>query len=79
MVSTPDIGSQGPLFKSCWRQNSAQNCMVIHCAELFTIILALYRYDLNNVERDINHQIIVIICENKSMPMAILVLSKVGS
>ena len=35
--------------------------MALHCTQPFIIILPLSRYDLNNVERDVKHQIILII------------------
>ena len=34
--------------------------MALHCTEPFVIICPSSRYDLNNVERDIKHQIIII-------------------
>ena len=45
-------------FKSPKRRNSAHDCMVFHCTEPFIIILPLSRYDLNNVEREVQHQTI---------------------
>ena len=57
MVSTPDFISQGPGFKYHWWQNSG---MALHWTEPFIITLSLSQYNLNNFERDIKHQIIVI-------------------
>ena len=48
--SAPDYGSRGPCFES------SHDCMALHCAEPFIIILPLPQYDLNNVERDVKHQ-----------------------
>ena len=53
--------------KSSWRQNSAYDCMALHCTEPFIIILPSTQYGLNNVEWDIKHQI-VIIMQCKSYP-----------
>ena len=33
VVGAPDYGPQGSGFKSCWRQNSVIDCMVLHCTE----------------------------------------------
>ena len=41
-ISTHNIGSQGVLFESCWRRNSAHD--------------SLSQYGCINVERDIKHQ-----------------------
>ena len=60
MVSAVYFGSEGPGFESHWRWNSAHNCMAFHCAEIFIIILPSSRYELNNVERDIKDQLIII-------------------
>ena len=65
VCSAPDFRSQGPWFKSRWRRNSVYDCMALHCTEPFIIILPLIcqkkKYDLNNVQRDVNaanhHQI----------------------
>ena len=38
-------------FRSRWKQKS--DCPALHCTETFFITLPLFRYDLNNVERDI--------------------------
>ena len=59
VVSAPDFGSQNPEFKSHWKRNSALDCLALHCIEPFIIILPWSGYDLNNVERDIKHQIII--------------------
>ena len=53
MVSAPDFGSRGPRFESCWRQNSAHDCMVLHCTEHFIVTLPSSRYDLNDIEGDV--------------------------
>ena len=50
----------GPMFETSWRQNSALDCIKLHCREPFIILLPLYQYDLNNVERDVKYQIIII-------------------
>ena len=55
MVSASKFGLQDPGFESCWRQNSAQDCTALHCTEPFIITLALSQYDLNDVERDVEH------------------------
>ena len=52
MVSTGDLGLR---FESRWRQNSAHDCMTLHCTEPFIITLPSSQYDLNNVERDEKH------------------------
>ena len=62
VVSAPNFESQGPRFESSWRQNSAHNCMAVHYTEPFVIIPTSSQYDLNNVERDVKHQIIIIMC-----------------
>ena len=50
MVSASDLGSQGPGFKSHWRQNSAHDdCTMLHCTEPFIIILPSFQYDLTLV------------------------------
>ena len=54
-------GSRGPGFESCWRWNSSDDFMTLHCTEPFIITLPSSRYDLNNVERDVKHQTIIII------------------
>ena len=60
MISAADLGSQGPSFESHWRrQNSAHDCMALHCTEPFIITLPLSRHGLNNVARDVKHQIII--------------------
>ena len=38
----------------------AEYSMALHCAELFIITLPSSRYGLNNVQRDTEHQIIII-------------------
>ena len=43
------------------RWNSTCVCTTLHCTEPFIITLPSSRYDLNNVERDIKQQIIIII------------------
>ena len=57
----PDFGSQGSAFESRWRRNSAHDCMMLYCMEPSIITFPLSQYDLNNVERDVKHQIIIII------------------
>ena len=54
-------GSRGHGFESRCRQTSAHDCMLLHCTEPFIGNLTSSRYDLNNVERDTKHQIIIII------------------
>ena len=49
VVSTPDIGSQGPRFEFSWRQNSVHDCMVLHCTETLSRTVLSSQYDLNNV------------------------------
>ena len=44
--------------QSCQTQNSEHDCTSFRCREPFIIILPSSRYDLNNVERDVKHQII---------------------
>ena len=60
MVSTSNFGLQDPGFESCWRQNSAHYCMVLHCTEPFIMTLPLSQYDLNDVGRDVGHKIIIV-------------------
>ena len=60
VVSPPDFRSRGPGFKSHWRQHSVHDCTALHCKEPFIIILPLSGYDLNNVKRDVKHEIIII-------------------
>ena len=55
MVSGYDFGSQGPEFESCWRQNSAIDCMTLHCT-VFDNHPSIVLNDLNNVDRDVKHQ-----------------------
>ena len=47
-------------FEFSWRQNSAHDCIVLHCTEPFLIIRPLSCYGLNDVERDVKYQIIII-------------------
>ena len=50
-------GSRGPGFESRWRRNSGPYCTALRSTKPpFSS-----RYDLNNVERDVKHQIIIII------------------
>ena len=58
VASAPDLGIRGPGFKFHWRWNSAHGCMDFYCTESFVILLSLSRNGLNNVERDVKHQII---------------------
>ena len=64
MVSSPNFGLRGPKFESHppppTRWNSSYDCTSIHCTEPFIIALLLSGYDLNNVERDVKHQAIII-------------------
>ena len=60
VVNAADFRSQGPGFESHWRQNSAHNYTMCHCTEPFIIILPPAWYDLNDVERDAKHQVIII-------------------
>ena len=55
------FGSRGRRFESYWRCTSSHDCTSILCIEPSTVTLSLSIYDLNNVERDINHQIVIII------------------
>ena len=50
VVSASNSGSQGHRLR--WRQNSASDCMVLHCTEPFSIILRSSRYDLNKYSAD---------------------------
>ena len=59
MVSAPGFGSQGPVFEFHWRRDLAHDCSALHCTEPFIIILPSSQYDLNNVERDVQHQLII--------------------
>ena len=56
MVSTSDFVLRGPRFKSCCRRSSAHDCMA-HSI----LILPLSHYDLNNVEKYIKHQTIIML------------------
>ena len=60
-------------FQGGWRQNyilrevlrwleenSARYCATLHCTELFIFTFPLSKYDLNNVEKDVKHQFIII-------------------
>ena len=66
VVSTPNFGSWDLRFKSSWRRNSAQDCIALHCRKPFIITLPSSQYDLNNVERDVKHQISIIIIINNN-------------
>ena len=57
----------GPGFEYCWRVNSAYDCMVLHHTEPFIIILSSSQYDLNNVERAVKHQTIIIVISGESI------------
>ena len=59
VVSKPDFRSQGCRFEPRWRRNSAHDGTGRHCTESFIITLLSSRYELNNVERDLKHQIII--------------------
>ena len=61
LSSTPDLGSQGPVFESCYRRDSAHDCKMLHCIEPFIVTLPLSRYDLDNVESDIKLQTNIIV------------------
>ena len=61
MVSASKFGSQDPRFKSHWRENSFHDLLYFIAQSLFIIILLKSQYDLNNVKRDIKHQIVIII------------------
>ena len=39
VVSAPELRSQGPRLKSCWKQNSAHDCSAFYCTEPFIITL----------------------------------------
>ena len=47
-------------FESLRRRNLAHNCMALNCTESFIITHPSSWYDLNNVERDVKHKIIII-------------------
>ena len=49
------------MMESCQRRNLAHDCIELHSTDPFNIILPLSRYDLNNVERDVKHQTVIII------------------
>ena len=51
-----EVGLQGSVFKSNWKQNSAYDCTAFHCKEPCISTLTLSHHDLNNVERDIKHK-----------------------
>ena len=68
VVIAPNFWSWGAGFKSCWRRNSAPDCMAFHCTVPFIIILPSSWYDLDYVERDVKHQLIII---HKTWPMGI--------
>ena len=60
VVSIPNFGSPGSRFESHERWNFAHDCQSF----LYTVChyhLPLSRYDLTNVERALNYQIIIII------------------
>ena len=54
-----------PHLESHWRWNSAHDCTAFHCTEPFINILPLSPYDLNNVERGIKHQLVIVICQRQ--------------
>ena len=60
VVRASNFGSGGPRFESV---GSRIHLMIVRrfIAELFIIILPSSLYDLKNVERDVNHQITIII------------------
>ena len=60
VVSTPDFVSRGPGFESRWRRNTTHDRTALRYSGPFTINLSSSRYDLNNVERDVNYQTIII-------------------
>ena len=61
VVSARDFWSQGLKFEFQWRWNLAHGCTAFHCTEPFIINLPSACDDLNNVERDVKHQTIIII------------------
>ena len=52
-------------LESLWRRNSPYDCTVLLCTEPFSVTLSSFQYDLNNVERDVKHQIVIIIINIK--------------
>ena len=54
------FGSRGLGFESRWKWNSTRDCTTLHRTESFVISLLLSRYDLNNVERAVKDQIIIL-------------------
>ena len=60
MVSRPDFGSGGSGFESCWRRNSAHECMGLYCTKPCIMPFPSSQYDLNNIGRDVKHQIIIV-------------------
>ena len=65
VFSVPNIGSRGPELESCRRQNSAHDCMGLDCTEPLFITLSGSLYDLNDIERDVKHQTIIITFKDK--------------
>ena len=58
VVSFTGFGLQHPGFESGRNRNSAHDSIAPHYIESFIITLMLYQYDLNNVERDVTHQLL---------------------
>ena len=50
----------------------SSDCIVFHRIEPFIITLPSSRYDINNVERDIKHKIVIIFDVYHSLRMLIL-------
>ena len=59
-----EFGSQDSVFESRWRRNSVHDCMLLHCTKHEAPSFSLSPFhcltDLNNIERDVKHLIIII-------------------
>ena len=54
-ISTPDLGSQGPRFKSHHRQSSTCDYAVLYCAKTFIITPSSSWYDSSKRCKTVNH------------------------
>ena len=60
-LALPTAGHEVTGWNLGWRQNSAQGFMAPHCTEPFISTFPLSLDNLNNVERDVKSNVIIII------------------
>ena len=58
VVSTPNWITRS-LVQIPLKVELAHDCTTLNCSEPIIVILSLSQYDINNVEGDVKHQIIV--------------------